>query len=342
MKFDDLCSAWSLSAPWCLSPLVGGTNNAIWHVETADYKHYVLRLIPNLSSIPFIRYEAALLRALSHQHLPFSLPVPIKTADNGDFVIYSQEDGSLAFAILTPLLAGGLPDLPPVRNDINIAQNAACALAQLDQALATLAEIPLTPDCQARPAFGQIISSQSPMTDPFTAMQQLPVPAEQIAQIHTLFVTVRQQVPDLYAHLPQQIVHRDYNPSNILVTDQNVSAVLDFEFAGRDLRAIDLCVALSWWPLELFDSHQEWPLIDAFAIAYLSYFPLQTAELQVLPALFRLRDAVSLINRINGYLIGWVSSARIQTRVQHSLWRESWLIDNEQTFLTHIQSWQTS
>jgi homoserine kinase type II len=342
MNAERLYAAWPLMPPWQLSPLVGGTNNAIWHVETADHHHYVLRLITDMSRLPLIRYETALLHALSTQSLPFALPISIKTRDNTDFATYSQEDGSTALAILTPLLPGEMFDRPPERNDIALAQNAALALAQLDHALANLPDIPSTSECQSQPPFGQFITIQSPVSDPLLAIQHLPVPAEQIVQIQSLLTTAAQQAPDLYTHLPQQIIHRDYDQSNLLVINQNVSAVLDFEFAALDIRALDLCVALSWWPLELFDSHREWPLIDAFATAYLAHFPLQTAELQALPALFRLRDAASLIHRINSYLMGQISDERMQARVQHSLWRESWLTANEQTFLEHINSWQTS
>ena len=53
------------------------------------------------------------------------------------------------------------------------------------------------------------------------------------------------ELPSLYAALPCQIVHSDFDPSNILMEAITVTAVLDFEFCTCDLRALDLVVALS-------------------------------------------------------------------------------------------------
>ena len=47
-------------------------------------------------------------------------------------------------------------------------------------------------------------------------------------------------LPELYRSLLQQIVHRDFDASNVLMEGDRVTGVLDFEFAGSDLRAFDL------------------------------------------------------------------------------------------------------
>ncbi|GAC1354948.1 MAG: hypothetical protein NVS4B11_16960 [Ktedonobacteraceae bacterium] len=82
-------------------------------------------------------------------------------------------------------------------------------------------------------------------------MEQLPIDYEQAKQIRTFLSNVLENIPRLYAQLPQQLLHRDYDPGNILLDHQHVTAVLDFEFAGRDIRALDLCVALSWRSADL-------------------------------------------------------------------------------------------
>jgi Ser/Thr protein kinase RdoA (MazF antagonist) len=148
-----------------------------------------------------------------------------------------------------------------------------------------------------------------------------------------------EKVDALYAHLPQQVLHRDYDPGNILVDDQQVTAVVDFEFVGTDIRVLDLCVALSWWPVDVMGTGKEWDLIDTFGIAYMTRFPLDEQELLAFPDVFRLRDATSLVYRMGRYMAGLESDTRIQDRVQHSLWRETWLATQQETLLRHALSW---
>ncbi len=79
MDLAQLWKAWPIAGPWHLSPLSGGTNNLVWRAEAADGERYVLRLFPDLTRLPRLHYEAALLRALSQVDLPFRLPLPIET-----------------------------------------------------------------------------------------------------------------------------------------------------------------------------------------------------------------------------------------------------------------------
>jgi Ser/Thr protein kinase RdoA (MazF antagonist) len=149
-----------------------------------------------------------------------------------------------------------------------------------------------------------------------------------------------EKVPDLYRRLPQQLLHRDYDPSNILVDNQQVTAVLDFEFAGPDLRVLDVCVALSWWPVDLLGTGKEWDVIDALGISYVTHFPLSEQELLAFPDIWRLRDAISWVYRMGRYLAGLETDAHIKDRVQHSLWREAWLSANQEILLHHALSWE--
>jgi Ser/Thr protein kinase RdoA (MazF antagonist) len=79
MDLALLCQAWPIAGPWHLAPLSGGTNNQIWSAQAADGKRYVLRLVPDLTQQARLCFEAALLSALSKEHLPFHVPLPIPT-----------------------------------------------------------------------------------------------------------------------------------------------------------------------------------------------------------------------------------------------------------------------
>lgn len=189
------------------------------------------------------------------------------------------------------------------------------------------------------PTFGELAHWHPLVSDPLLAVEQLPIDREQAKQIRTFLSDVIKSVPHLYSQLPQQLLHRDYDPGNILLDQQHVTAVLDFEFAGRDIRVLDLCVALSWWPVNLLGTGKEWDLIDAFGTAHTRHVALSEEELLAFPTVFRLRDATSFVNRMGRYLAGMGTEIGIQGRVQHSLWREAWLSVHQQTLLEHALAW---
>jgi homoserine kinase type II len=53
-----------------------------------------------------------------------------------------------------------------------------------------------------------------------------------------------------------------------------------------------------------------------------------------------LRDAASLVHRIGRYLAGQESASQIQQRVEHSLWRDTWLSAQREVLLEHALGWR--
>ena len=144
----------------------------------------------------------------------------------------------------------------------------------------------------------------APVPDPLAAVERLPIERVKARQIQNMLASVLEEIPGLYARLPQQLLHLDYDPANIFMADRQVTAVFDFEFASIDLRVMELCVALSWWPVNLMGTGKEWEIIDAFATAYVAGFPLSEEELRAIPEVLRLRDAGSLVHRRDATLPG--------------------------------------
>lgn len=336
MNLSSLWEAWPMKGPWHLSPLSGGTNNHILRADAADGQRYVLRVSTEMSNIPRVRYEAALLEAVSRLQPPFLLPLPLRSLDGDIIVPFEREDGSSSFAILAPLLPGSLVEN---RSDLVIASHAGHALAWLDNALATLPEMRVSGKVPLRPVFGELEHCHLLVPDPLASVEQLPVEQEHKRQIRHLLITVMERVAGLYSQLPQELLHRDFDPSNILVEHQQVTAVLDFEFAGPDLRVLDVCVALSWWPVNVLGTGKEWGIIDAFGSAYVKHFPLAEQEILAFPDIWRLRDATSFVHRMGRYFAGLETETRMQARVRHSLWREEWLSAHQETLVQHALAW---
>jgi homoserine kinase type II len=340
MNLSQMWAAWPIAGPWHLSPLFGGTNNLMWRADAADGQSYVLRLSSDLSRAPRMRYEAQILQALEDQHLLFRLPVPL-TATSGDCIVSCEsEQGTRMIATLSPLLPGNLHDLPPERHDLLSVSQAASTLAGLDTALAALPDLPAPDGYIPLPTFGELTHWHALVPAPLAAVERLPADREQISQIRAFLTEVLESVPGLYATLPQQVLHRDYDPGNILLDRHRVTAVLDFEFAGRDIRVLELCVALSWWPAHLLGTGTEWELIETFGSAYMKALALSEMELLALPAVFRLRDATSLVHRTGRYLAGMEDKVRMHRRVEHSLWREAWLSAHQNRLLDHALAWK--
>ena len=336
MDIPELLTAWSIAEPVQITPLQGGKNNHTWCIEAADGQVYALRVPPGGTDLPRARSEAALLYALNEKQLPFRLPLPLRTNSGDIFVPFEQETGSATIATLHPFLPGSKPD----RNDPTRAAQAGAALAVLDTALAALPE-QVAGRLQSLPAFGDIAHFHALVSDPLATIEQLPVEQDLSRRVRDLLAAVMEMKDNLYSRLPQQLLHRDYDPGNILMDDSGVTAVLDFEFAGRDIRVLDLCVALGWWSFDLMGTGREWEVIDAFGATYIQDFPLSEAELQAIPDVLRVRDAVSLVHRTGRYLAGLESDAIIENRLKHSLWREEWVSANQERLLHRALSWGT-
>ncbi|HET8843646.1 MAG TPA: phosphotransferase [Ktedonobacteraceae bacterium] len=336
---SQLLLGWPVEPAIELTELPGGTNNRVWLVKTGNGSAYVLRLTASSGPDDLARfgYETALLAALREKALPFSLPVPLQNHSGETLVLLEQECSAPLIATLCPFLAGTLSE----RTATDVAK-VAVALAQLDTVLAAIPGNSLPEDGDTQHfQYGSLYHCHPLVPDPLSAVERLLEPA----QARPLCQIIRRAQEDWEElctwGLPQQILHRDCGPGNVLMDQNRVTAILDFEFAGLDHRVFDLCVALSWWPVRMMGTGQEWELIDAFGQAYTTCLPLSEEEFRVLPSALRMRDITSLIYRIGRYLAGLETKETVQKRVQHSLWREAWLVANGETLVKHGMTWNT-
>jgi len=331
MDFDALASAWPALAPRRLTPLTRGANNAAYLVD-ADSGRYVLRIYRNHADSARLDAEYQILFALQSAGLPFAVPAPIFTADGQCHTYHTDADNKSHLAALFPWLPGDHPD----RQDTAAAFGAAVALGQLDQALAALS----LPRDQVPVPLGDFMRRYPTLADLPRMLATLTSDAAAIDRIANLYHQLSEKLPALYASLPCQMVHSDYAPSNILMEGTRVTAVLDFEFCTHDLRALDLTVALSWWPIELLGSGQEWPLIIALGTGYASQIHLTDDEIAALPTLLQMRSMSSLLHRMTRYTQGLDSADFLRQRIAQTLWREDWLASNRETLLRLAVGWR--
>jgi homoserine kinase type II len=329
IDWDALQEIWRLSGPGSFRPSLQGINNLTQIVETPA-GNYILRTYDSDRPLEHIGYELNVLRELHQRNLPFHIPAPLPTVTGELFAIFSGR-----MITLTPWL----PGRPPQGDNLEQAQAAGRALAELVKALAdvqlesTLAVVPfpLSGDFEA---WGKIDTASV-----HSILGALPLPKEEQGQIRALVERMQAAAPSLYRTLPVQIIHRDYDQSNILMEGNSVTGILDFEFCGPDLRILDLAYALSQWPAGLWDTGKEWRVIDAFAGGYLQNQKLIQTELESLPLIFRLRATTVLFFRFGRYQRGLETLETLIARIRELLDFEIWLYDHETELMEHIHRW---
>ena len=331
MNWDEFREIWPIPGPWSMRPIIQGINNLTQIIDSPSGR-YILRTYDPDRPLERVRYELTILSYLQQKNLPFHIPALIPTVTGETFAVLSG-----AMVTLSPWLSGS----PPQNLNLGQAYSAGQALAELVKALAEI-EIELTADVAPFSPSGDFEAWAGVEIDPANLMQELPLTKEEQKQILRLLDESQARTPSLYQALPQQIIHRDYDQSNILMDGNLVTGVLDFEFCGPDLRIIDLAYALSQWPGGWWNTGNEWNIIDAFVQGYLRGQILRLEELEALPAIVRLRFTTGLFFRLGRYMRGLETPESVLERVRETLITETWLEMHEEELLRCVHTWYDS
>jgi Ser/Thr protein kinase RdoA (MazF antagonist) len=330
-----VAAIWPMTLPSRLTPVGAGQNSLVFRVEAPTTAPCILRVYRNHADIARVHHEMALLAALRAAPLPFAVPTPLATHAGGLVHQVRGEDGILSGALvaLWRELAGAHPD--PA--DEGQARAAGAALAQLDLALAAID--PATLPGRTTPPLKELRQRVSAPDDIEDILPRLPLPAEDTAELLRLLHLVETELPPLYIHLPQQLIHADFDQLQILMNGVWVTGIIDFEFSHYDLRIADLVVPLSLWPRDLFGTGAEWGVLDALGQGYATHLPLTQEEVQALPLLLRLRAIGGLLRDIGWQRQGRASAARVVERAVYTLGREHWLRENQSRLLAMAERW---
>lgn len=335
MDVEAMWRTWPQTGAWLgqPAPLTRGTNNVMYRVETATGA-YTLRIAGAQVDERRLAFESDILAQLGAAGLPFALPIPLATVSGERWArLDAVEAGGAALVTLTALIPGAHPQ----RDDLAQAAGAGEALGLLDEALAALHLDEL--DGSERGidwrSTGDLARCHSLVPDPREAIVGFPLHADEIRRLIANYDALLAASAPLYASLPRQLSHEDYDPSNVLMVGARASGVLDWEFCAVDLRAMDLVVALTWWPVERFGSGDEWPILAALARGYGRARTLDHAEVASIPTLFRLRAYTSLIHRLGRWRAGLSPLEHVLWRARAALERDDWLRANGER-LTHL------
>ncbi len=178
------------------------------------------------------------------------------------------------------------------------------------------------------PPWGDLDRIHPLVTDPIDVPQVLALSPDQQARLANTLSEVLEVKLHLYARLPVQTIHADYLSFNLLLEENLVVGVLDFEFATRDLRLIDYICGLDDFAMLPWRDHPRWEWVQAFRAGYNEQVPLTELEAQALITAWRLQRASSIV-----YWTGWLREGKVTPQkvvdaVTEMLLLEDWFKDN--------------
>jgi homoserine kinase type II len=302
-----------------------GFNNDTFFVSAREGE-FVLRVYRNTADPQRVRDEHDLLARLAMQELPFAVPVPLRT-EEGDTLAVLESDAGPRLAALFDRIPG-----EPASLDVPNARLAGRALGQLDAALGRL-DLPVRAPATLRDVHPLVSDPHAALAD-LAAERRVEAsgPAldrglDSFDRAHAIFDRVDAAREAIAASLPRQIIHGDFAFPNLLVDDGAVTGVLDFEFAGADVRAGDLACAM-YVTVVRGDPARRWELLEALAAGYRRALPLDPLEVAAIPDLMLRRSAGGIVHWLGRWQQGIAPRAEPEARVGRSLRFVQWLDAN--------------
>jgi homoserine kinase type II len=305
-----------LLAHWGIAPdarlaAAGGTNNRTF-VVTAGSARWVLRISQNLTAAQ-VRAEHRLLARLREAGLPFAVPEPVP-ALTGDFLAETPAGP----ATVTKWLPGVRPDL----SGGQALERFGLAIGQLSLALGRIPRQDAPHDwltsAHVHPDVPDVAELCRDLADAGAGVG---------AELTRLLEGFEQGawLTGAGAGLRIQVVHGDLAASNVLADERTgeVTAVLDFEIAGADLRVQDLVVGLK--QSGALDAPDWQRRTAALARGYCDVQELTEAEVAAAPDLLLARAIGTVIWRAGRWRRRQASLDEVSVRLHALAGTDAWL-----------------
>lgn len=272
MVFDDVLDAWDLPRPRKVIRSAFGMSNETYFIASPAGDH-VLRVYV-AKGLQSIRFEHELLRRLLDADLPFQVPQPLTTT-RGDTIALDVDSARQC------ALFRRIPGEPVDDADRVAVGRAAEAFARLDIALASIERTDVP-----SPVFDGDLRGMHPAVTDLGQLDEL------IGEPGRAMVEgTAQAAGPIYASLPTQLIHGDFGLGNVLVRSGRVRGIVDFEYAGRNVRAMELASGIASAVARPARESLWRPVVRG----YLSALRLDPTEIGALPALTVLHWAVIVV-----------------------------------------------
>lgn len=272
-----------------ITPMDNGANNSSFKIEVSK-ESYILRIYNNHSDIGKFLYENDILQMLKKEPLSFKVPAPIHTLNQEPYV---KEDGKLA--VLFPFIEG----VEANRESINY-QELGEKVAELSIALR---------NCQSTISPSYCPTYQLFNVHPNVKMKSLTKILQEINSSESIFFQeelegLLEEIDCLVSKLPIQVIHGDLMVSNILLKEERLSGILDFEFVSPDFRMTEVAITVSQFIRENMNEELFFVNLSNFFKGYCSLIHLTKDEIQAIPILIKIRMATLVIHFLGRYFDG--------------------------------------
>lgn len=309
------------------SKTTGGVNNICQYLETSTGEKYIIRVYNNGFNTERVEFEHELLDKLNQvDGLSFKVPTFLPTKSNTISKTYAVLSNGMA-CCLCEIIPGTLPKL-------SCAKAIGKACGELVVALSKIEMNRNSPNpiyyniydahhATNKTNFGEYIQSSSldVCREPITYLVNILTDLEVKLQLWK-----EQQ-------LPEQLIHADLHYLNVLVEDDKVTACLDFEFAVRDWRAMELAVSLSKYAGEKEGLQYFSEMVSGFA----EYVKLTENEINAIVDLVNVRILSNVIYFVGRAIAGEDDISSLTTRAQMYADRVAWLINHRDVITEDIR-----
>ncbi len=304
MVTPDLLTHWNIDPVRSFEVLPSNepvSAGSVAALETISGARYVLKretLSRNLEP------ECQLLEALAAQGVPVS--VPLRARSGASYVQVAD-----AYYDLSPRLPGSVYTDHYAPGAEGRARQFGEAIARLHVALHSCDQIINLPDMDLP---GDIQRCCPIVRSVWPADQPPPGP---------IFAELETGLADCFNLLPQQLLHRDAHPGNMLFQDGQLTGWIDFELMERGPRLFDLCYCSTALLMDALDDparRQAWPgLVRALVAGYDSVSLLTPVE----------RGAIRTIQMaIEVIFIAWLSCNNYPQPAARNITALIWLYEH--------------
>jgi homoserine kinase type II len=305
-------AGYDLAPPLAIQPISAGMNNRSFLISSAG-SDYVLKWHQNTGAIERIMLLDPILAALGRMHLPFAIPLTLRSRAGGPMYA-AHIDDSMVILTLTPRIDGRSPLFGDPQQALVCGQ----ALGLLDQALR---RVRLVPGITVKDPFPVLDDIHPEISDP-TGMAHSMLTHGGVAR---LLVKIEDVWLERTRRWPKQLIHGDFYPTNVLMVDASVSGVLDFEYSGPGHRAMDFATGLGAFGVKDWTARPEWSLIEAFASGYMRHSPLTPEEREGVPDLLLKREATSFVHWLGRMHQGLTDSRDMRSRGERLTALDRWM-----------------
>jgi len=311
---------------WELKPVPGGLNNLTRFVQTPS-ETFVVRIYQNGYGIDKIKYEMEVLKRLNSILFSFQTPKVFLSLKGEDFVVTQSGNQGVMFT----LISGHLPDETNLKH-----------IKEFGRAVGELIigwkDLKIDIPCPTFPYY-ELYKIHPLIPDRETLLKAMANPIfdhmkDQADFILEEILKLEGAFEIYHKILPKQNFHGDLWMGNCLIENDKITAILDFEFAGIDWRALEVAVCVSRFAL----AENPWECFNSFLEGLSQSCLLLEEEIEAIPALIKLRTLTNTIHFVARNIEGLDSDEFLTKRIQGYYKRIGWINENESKIVDLFKS----